>query len=266
MHEVRREQLKHVLELQETGGEPIDFLRKGGEEITYQYTRKLHNAPGLSDDEAERFRDRVLSHAAVELEAELPPEELENNKWAFTILVDEPDTEVQLDVIEIIFSEVLEHDFEDLDAIHGGIAGGQLELTLTGSPSEQANELESLELADLLEELTKSPSETPSFIDVSLQRDDEVLTVQTDLEPGEIAVGIGLELVDFEPDRFPAVVYRSDGNLPVFTAFDGTVLYPAADESGPDCLERFFERARAPNITVPESFEIDRAKVDDLLK
>lgn len=257
MQTIRREQLEHMLELQETGSEPLNFLKDGDEDISYQYTQKLHNVPGLTDAEADRFRERILTHTAVQLEAELSPAELETGEWAFTVLVDDPDIDVQLDVIETVFESVLDHDVEDLSTIRGGVAGGRIELELTEEPTEPGNELDQLGLDDLVEELLTPPAETPSFVDVTLEPDDEVLTVRTDLEPGEVAVAIGMDVVDFEPDRFPAVVYRTDVNPSIYTAFDGTVLYPAADEAGPDRLRAFLDRIRAPTLEVPESLEIE---------
>ncbi len=265
MNQTRREQLRFVLELQETGSNPFNFLKNDEEDIAYQYTRRLHNVPGLNDEEAVRFREAVLDHPAVELEAELSPDGLDTDKWAFTILVDDTDIEVQLDVLETVFDDVLDHDIEDISLIHGGVSGGRFEFELTGVATGEEYELQPIGVVELVAELTKPVMDTPSFIDISLDRDDEVLMVQTDFEPGQVAVGLGMDAVDFEPDRFPGVVYRTGRCPPIFTAFDGTVLYPVADEDGPDLLQTFFNGIRSPSLDVPKEFQIERRTVKAIL-
>jgi len=264
MHSLRREQLKLILALQETGSDPFNLMKDGEENIAYQYTQKLHNVPGLSEREAERFRAHMPNQPGVEIETEFTPEDLETDEWAYTMLVDEPDLEIHIDIIEVIFEHVLDIEFEALSEVRGTVSGGEFEFTLIGEPSEEESSLDDLGIGNLITLLTDESEMTPSFINVELDDDDEVLTVETDFEPGQVAVGIGMNTVDFEPDRFPAVVYRTDSRPPIFTAFDGTVLCPEASEEAAAHVRRFFEQLRSPSLEIPDEVNIQRRTVADL--
>ena len=170
------------------------FEHKGefGEHL--QLLGSHYNLTGLSEDQIKRAQE-VLEDWVVS-EEELQPEKAENGSYL------EPGIEASVDehkqVVQQLLNEVYNIDFKDIEKIDRS--------TAAKIGDEEKIEEDATELATDPERLRDKFQEVG--IEFGNGEVDGYTQLDSDIHLNAVAIGLGLENIEYEPERFEGLVYR----------------------------------------------------------